>query len=42
VTLGVSTITRAQVLEGLAEGDAVALPGDAVLTDGAAVKPVLR
>jgi HlyD family secretion protein len=42
VTLGVSTITRAQVLEGLAEGDAVALPTDAVLTDGAAVKPELR
>jgi HlyD family secretion protein len=42
VTLGVSTINRAQVLEGLAEGDAVALPSDATLTNGAAVKPVLR
>ncbi len=42
VTLGLSTIDRAQVLEGLAEGDAVALPSDATLTNGAAVNPVLR
>jgi hypothetical protein len=39
---GVSSITRTQVVEGLSEGDAVALPTDAALTDGAVVKPVFR
>jgi hypothetical protein len=38
VTLGVSSTTRAQV-EGLKEGDAVALPSDKPLKDGMAVIP---
>jgi HlyD family secretion protein len=39
---GVSSITRTQVVEGLSEGDAVALPTDAALTDGDDVEPVFR
>ncbi len=42
VSLGIATISRMQVIEGLAEGDAVALPSDAVLTAGAEVRPVFR
>lgn len=42
VRVGVSTVTEAQVLEGLGEGEAVALPGGAALTPGLAVKPVYR
>jgi HlyD family secretion protein len=42
VAVGVSSITRVQVMDGLAEGDAVALPGDAALVSGARVKPVFR
>jgi HlyD family secretion protein len=42
VTLGPSSITRAQVLSGLGEGDAVALPSDTPLKDGMAVQPVYR
>jgi hypothetical protein len=42
VTLGPSSITRAQVLDGLGEGDAVALPSDAPLQEGLAVQPVYR
>ncbi len=42
VTVGVSTINRAQVLQGLAEGDAVAVPGSVTLADGAVVRPVFR
>lgn len=42
VTLGPSSITRAQVLNGLGEGDAVALPSDAPLQEGLAVQPVYR
>jgi hypothetical protein len=38
VTLGVSSTTRAQV-EGLKEGDAIALPSDKPLKDGMAVTP---
>lgn len=40
VTLGASSITRAQVLEGLSEGDSVALPSQQALEDGMAVRPV--
>ena len=42
VTLGVSAVTRAQVLEGLAEGDSVALPSEATLENGSPVRPVWR
>jgi HlyD family secretion protein len=42
VTLGVSAVTRVQVLEGLAEGNSVALPSDATLENGSPVRPVWR
>jgi HlyD family secretion protein len=42
IAIGVSSIARAQVLEGLAEGDAVALPSDAPLASGARIRPVFR
>jgi hypothetical protein len=37
--LGVSSITRTQVLEGLTDGDAIALPTDRPLRNGSAVRP---
>ncbi len=40
VTAGASSITRIQILDGLAEGDAVALPGERVLKSGMAVRAV--
>lgn len=42
IRLGVSSVTRMQVVEGLAEGDAVALPGQAALAAGDRVRPVWR
>jgi HlyD family secretion protein len=42
VEIGTASITRAEVLSGLTEGDQVALPSEAELTDGALVKAVLR
>jgi HlyD family secretion protein len=39
---GISSITRTQVVEGLSEGDAVALPSDAALADATPVRPVFR
>jgi multidrug resistance efflux pump len=42
VEIGTASITRAEVLSGLSEGDRVALPSEAELTDGATVKAVLR
>jgi HlyD family secretion protein len=42
VRLGISSVTRTQVLEGLQEGDQVALPVDRPLKDGDEVKPVSR
>ena len=42
VTLGVSAVARVQVLEGLAEGNSVALPSQATLENGAPVRPVWR
>jgi HlyD family secretion protein len=42
VALGVSAVTRVQVLEGLAEGDAVLLPSEVTLENGSLVRPVWR
>lgn len=42
VKTGVSTVARAQITDGLSEGDAVALPGDVPLSDGKQVTPVFR
>jgi multidrug efflux pump subunit AcrA (membrane-fusion protein) len=42
VAIGISSITRVQVTQGLSEGDAVALPTDVPLTGGAPVRPVFR
>jgi hypothetical protein len=39
VTTGSSDALRVQVLKGLQEGDAVALPSDQTLKDGAKVTP---
>jgi multidrug efflux pump subunit AcrA (membrane-fusion protein) len=40
VKTGASSISRVQILEGAAEGDAVALPTDFTLRDGDKVSPV--
>lgn len=42
VKTGNSTVTQAQVIEGLADGDAVALPGETPLQSGQRVAPVIR
>ena len=42
IAVGVSSLTRTQAVEGLAEGDAVALPSDTPLARGARVKPLFR
>jgi HlyD family secretion protein len=42
VNLGVSSVTRAQVSEGLSDGDAVALPTERALRDGDAVRPIYQ
>jgi HlyD family secretion protein len=42
ITVGVSSMTRTQAVDGLAEGDAVALPSDSPIARGARVKPVWR
>lgn len=41
VKLGASSLTRAQVLEGLREGDRVALGSERTLSDGLRVRPLL-
>ena len=41
VKTGNSTVTLVQIVEGLADGDAVALPGETALAPGARVTPVL-
>ncbi len=40
VKIGVSSYTKAQVVQGLAEGDSVALPTDRPLKDGTKVTPI--
>jgi len=40
VTTGVSSITRVQILSGLAAGDAVALPIETTLHNGDPVEPI--
>ena len=42
VKLGISSATKYQVLEGLQEGELVALPGDVELADGIKVKAVIQ
>ncbi len=42
IAIGISSITRTEVLQGLTEGEAVALPTDAALAVGASVRPVFR
>ena len=42
VTLGVSSYTKSQVLSGLAEGDAVALPTEKTIKSGGKVEAVVR
>lgn len=42
VTLGVSSYTKSQILSGLQEGDAVALPTEKALKDGSRVEPVTQ
>lgn len=42
VRLGISSVTRAQILAGLVEGDAIALPVDRPLKDGDKVEAVYR
>jgi len=42
IRLGVGSVTRVQVVEGLAEGDAVALPSQQPLAPGDRVRPVWR
>ena len=42
VAIGISSVTRTEVLEGLSAGDAVALPTEMALSDGARVNAVFR
>jgi len=42
VTLGVSSYTKSQILSGLEEGEAVALPTEKVMKDGSRVEPVMQ
>jgi HlyD family secretion protein len=42
VTTGISSITRVQILSGLAEGDAAALPTELTLHNGDAVTPAIQ
>jgi HlyD family secretion protein len=42
VGLGVSSYTKSQILAGLEEGDAVALPSEKVLKGGMKVEPVIQ
>jgi len=42
VSLGVVSYTKTQVLSGLNEGDAVALPSEKALKDGLRVEPVYQ
>ena len=41
VKKGIASLTQVQVVEGLSEGDAVALPGDVPVKPGDRVTPVL-
>jgi HlyD family secretion protein len=40
VKTGIASVTRIQVVDGLKDGDAIALPGESVLTDGMEVKAI--
>jgi HlyD family secretion protein len=42
VKVGVASVTRAQIIEGLADNDAVALPSDRTLKNGDAVRPITQ
>jgi HlyD family secretion protein len=42
VTLGVSSYTKSEILSGLQEGDAVALPTEKVMKDGSRVEAVMQ
>jgi len=42
VKIGVSNVTQSQIVDGLAENDAVALPSDIALTPGQRVQPVFQ
>ena len=42
VTLGVSSYTKSQIVSGLREGDAVALPSEKAMKNGSKVEPVIQ
>ena len=42
VKVGAASVTRAQIIEGLADNDAVALPSDRALKNGDAVRPIIQ
>ncbi len=42
VSLGVSSYTKSQVLSGLEEGDAVALPTEKAIQNGSKVEPLVQ
>ena len=42
VKVGIASVTRAQILEGLQEGDLVALPSDRAIKDGDPVRPLIQ
>jgi len=42
VTLGVSSYTKSQIISGLQEGDAVALPSEKAMKNGSKVEPVIQ
>jgi HlyD family secretion protein len=42
VSLGIASYTKTQILSGLSQGDAVALPSERILKDGLRVEPVIQ
>ena len=40
--IGVASVTRAQIIEGLQDNDRVALPSDRALKDGDPVRPIIQ
>jgi multidrug efflux pump subunit AcrA (membrane-fusion protein) len=42
ISLGISNYTKSQVTSGLSDGDAIALPSEKPIQDGARVEPVFQ
>jgi hypothetical protein len=42
VKVGAASVTRAQIIDGLQDGDLIALPSDRTIKDGDPVRPLLQ